>query len=404
MKLPEARWHQRPSLKNLIAVLDGSHGATRFVGGAVRDTLLGLPVKDIDVATILAPDAVMARLKDASIKAIPTGIEHGTVTAVTADGPVEITTLRRDVSTDGRRATVAFSDDWKEDAARRDFTINALFADPDTLEVFDYFDGLIDLEKRHIRFIGSAEQRIAEDHLRIMRYFRFLARFGQHAVDQATFDACRKASRELGKLSRERIADELMKLLDAADPVYAVQEMIQADVFANIVSEIDLHASEILAALILREEAHDIAPDAIRRLVGLLPKDADKADAIVKSLRMSNKIRKAIRHRVPASGLEAAAPTPETIRARAYHTSIAAARDQALLFGADDDVAAMLAKLKDWTPPALPITGGDLIAIGLKPGRIVAESLKAVEAAWIAEQFPDEDRVRTLAHDIIKGL
>ncbi|MEP2103188.1 MAG: CCA tRNA nucleotidyltransferase [Parasphingorhabdus sp.] len=398
MKLPKAPWNQQQSLKDLIAVLDGDQGATRFVGGAVRDTLLSIPAKDIDLATTLKPDAVITRLKDANINAIPTGIEHGTVTAVTEDGPVEITTLRRDVSTDGRRATVAFSDDWKEDAARRDFTINALFADPDTLEIYDYFGGLADLEKHHIRFIGSAEQRIAEDHLRIMRYFRFLARFGQHDVDQETFDACRKAARELAKLSRERVADELMKLLSAADPVYAVQEMVEADVFANIVAEIDPDAGSQLAVLILREEAHDIPPDPVRRLVGLLPKDTDITAQIVTSLKFSKKLRRAV-----ADRLSALEPSVSDIPAIAYYHGADAARDIALLFAADHDLDASLAILKDWSKPVLPMTGGDLIAMGLKPGPIVAESLKAVEAAWINEQFPDEDRVRTLARDIIKG-
>jgi poly(A) polymerase len=398
MKLPEASWHQRQSLKDLIAVLDGHQGATRYVGGAVRDTLLSIPAKDIDLATTLRPDDVIARLKDADITAVPTGIEHGTVTAVTEDGPVEITTLRCDVSTDGRRATVAFSDDWKEDAARRDFTINALFADPETLEVYDYFGGLADLEKRHIRFIGSAEQRIAEDHLRIMRYFRFLARFGQHDVDKETFDACRKAARELSKLSRERVADELMKLLGAVDPVYAVQEMIEADVFANIVDEIDPGAGPLLAVLILREEAHDILPDPVRRLVALLPKDADKTAEIVTSLRFSKKLRRAV-----ADRLRTLKPAVSNIPAIAYHYGKDAARDIALLFVADGDLDTSLAKLKKWSKPVFPITGGDLIAMGLKPGPIVAESLRAVETAWIEEQFPDENRVRTLARDIVKG-
>lgn len=398
MKLPDAKWHQRPSLKKVIAALDGKRGMVRFVGGAVRDTLLGLPVADVDLATILKPEDVMTRMKDAGIKVIPTGIDHGTVTAVTEDGPVEITTLRRDVSTDGRRATVAFSDDWKEDAARRDFTINALFADPETLEVYDYFKGLADLEKRHIAFIGSADQRIAEDHLRIMRYFRFLARFGQHAVDQETFDACRKAARELSKLSRERVADELMKLLSAADPVYAVQEMIQADVFANIVTEIDANAGQILATLVLREEAYDIAPDPVRRLVGLLPKNTDKTTEIVTGLRLSKKLRRAVADRLTALG-----PVAADIPAIAYHHGADAARDIALLFGPDDELEASLAQLKGWVKPVFPMTGGDLIAMGLKPGPVVAETLKTVEATWIDERFPDEDRARALARDIIKG-
>ena len=150
----------------------------------MRDSLPGVAVKDVDIATPLLPDDVMARLKAVDNTVVPTGIDHGTLTAVLPDGPIEITTLRRDVSTDGRRATVAFSDDWREDAARRDFTINALFADPDTLEIYDYFGGLTDLETQRIRFIGSPDARIAEDHLRILRYFRFLARFGLISMDQ----------------------------------------------------------------------------------------------------------------------------------------------------------------------------------------------------------------------------
>ncbi len=395
-KLPAAVWHQRQSLKDLITILDGAKSATRFVGGAVRDTLLGEPVKDIDLATVMKPDDVMARLETAGVKAIPTGIDHGTVTAVTEDGPVEITTLRRDVSTDGRRATVAYSDDWKEDAARRDFTINALFADPATLEIYDYFGGLKDLENHHIRFIGSAEQRIAEDHLRIMRYFRFLARLGQHNVDQETFDACRKAAPELAKLSRERVADELMKLLNAADPVYAVQEMIQADVFTNIVAEIDPNAGQLLASLILREEAHQISPDPVRRLVGLLPKDTDKAVAIVAGLRLSKKMRRAVSER-----LAEPSPSAQNVTALAYHLGAETAQDIALLFAADDELKACLAKLIDWEKPIFPITGGDLIAMGLEPGPVVAETLKRVETQWIMDGFPSEEHVRAVAQEMI---
>ena len=183
MQLPLADWHQSISVQAVVSALGGGE-MTRLVGGAVRDTLLGLVVKDVDLATRWKPEEVVERLQAAGIKAVPTGIDHGTITAVTDDGPIEITTLRRDVSTDGRRATIAFSDDWQEDAARRDFTINALFADPATLEISDYFGGLADLEARRIRFIGSPEQRIAEDYLRVMRYFRFLARFGQDHVDE----------------------------------------------------------------------------------------------------------------------------------------------------------------------------------------------------------------------------
>ena len=174
-RLPQAQWVARSDLAGVIAAL--GEGNARFVGGAVRDTLLGIQVKDVDVATPLSPNEVIERLGAAQIRTVPTGIEHGTVTTVLPEGPVEITTLRRDVSTDGRRATVAFSKDWREDAARRDFTINALYADPSTLEISDFFGGLDDLAARRVRFIGDARQRIREDHLRILRYFRFQARF-----------------------------------------------------------------------------------------------------------------------------------------------------------------------------------------------------------------------------------
>lgn len=414
IKLPKADWLQRRGLSALIAALDGK---ARYVGGAVRDTLLGHAVKDVDIATPLLPDDVMERLKAADIKVIPTGIEHGTVTAVLPDGPVEITTLRRDVSTDGRRATVAFSEDWKEDAARRDFTINALFADPETLEISDYFDGLEDLEARRVRFIGSAKERIAEDHLRIMRYFRFLARFGQHDVDQETFDACRRAARELEKLSRERIADELTKLLGTDDPLYAIEEMIAADVFEHIVSAIDPEALQVLAPLMLREEKHEVTPSAVRRLIGLLPKDAGQAVEIAKSLRMSKKMQKTIATRLSANVIPAKAGTqskkdtsqdaldsglrrndevkvdalaPTTIRALAYWHGMEAARDRALLFGADEDIAAMLQQLEGWEPPVFPLTGGDLIAQGMEPGPEVSETLKKLEREWVENGFQME--------------
>lgn len=411
VKLPKANWQERRGLLTLLAALDGK---ARYVGGAVRDTLLGQEAKDIDIATPLLPDDVIERLHTANIKVIPTGIEHGTVTAVLPDGPVEITTLRRDVSTDGRRATVAFSEDWKEDAARRDFTINALFADPETLEVFDYFGGLADLEARRVRFIGLAKDRIAEDHLRVMRYFRFLARFGQFDVDLETFNACRKAARKLENLSRERIADELMKLLATDDPLYAIEEMIAADVFEHIVDAIDPAAVQLLAPLMLREEAHRVKPSSVRRLVGLLPKDTEQAVEIAKNLRMSKKLQKAVEARLtvtPAKAgvqankdssadaldsglrrndevkLDALAPTPSGIRALAYWHGREAARDRALLFGAEEDIAAILEQLSGWEPPIFSITGGDLITQGMKPGPEVSKTLAKLEREWVESGF-----------------
>ena len=234
LKLDAAKWRKRRGMARLLKALAASEGQTRYVGGAVRDDLLDLPVNDVDLATRLQPNDVVSRLEAAKIKAVPTGIDHGTVTAVSDGHPFEITTLRRDVSTDGRRATVAFTDDWKEDAARRDFTINALSADPMTGEIFDYFGGLTDLANRHIRFIGDPLMRIAEDHLRILRFFRFHARFGRGEPDQAALDACAARANDLMALSRERIADELLKLLAVEDPSPTVGIMLQRNILRPV--------------------------------------------------------------------------------------------------------------------------------------------------------------------------
>jgi poly(A) polymerase len=232
-----AEWMTRDDLAALNAAL--GQGMARFVGGAVRDSLLGLPVKDIDMATLLQPRETMRRLKEAGITAIPTGIEHGTITAVLASGPVEITTLRHDVSTDGRRATVEFATDWREDAARRDFTINALYVDPAGGEIFDYFGGLADLAARRVRFIGDARQRIREDHLRILRYFRFQARFGSQPADSEAEAACAELAATLKGLSRERVGMEMMNLLGLPDPAPTVQRMAQLGVLAVVLPEAD---------------------------------------------------------------------------------------------------------------------------------------------------------------------
>ena len=232
--LPPADWTQRPDLALLVDVL--GNDSIRWVGGAVRDTLLGDEVRDVDAATPLLPDEVIQRLTKAGIKVVPTGIAHGTVTAIVEAGAVEITTLRRDVSTDGRRATVAFASEWREDAARRDFTINALYVDPATLEITDYFGGIDDLEARRVRFIGDARERIREDHLRILRYYRFQARFGS-ALDPEAEAACAELAETLKGLSRERVAAELLALLALPDPYPTIQRMREKGVLPVILPE-----------------------------------------------------------------------------------------------------------------------------------------------------------------------
>ena len=389
MILLEAAWQRRPGLDRLVGSLGAANGQCRYVGGAVRDTLLGLPVADLDIATALRPDAVMAHLKAAGIRVVPTGLAHGTVTAVLADGPVEVTTLRRDVATDGRHAVVAFTDDWRADAARRDFTINALSADPTNGIVHDYFGGVDDLASRRVRFIGEATARIAEDHLRILRFFRFHARFGVDAPDPAGLAACTARANDLMTLSRERIAQELLKLLGATNPVPTVRIMIEHGIFAPILPEIDRDGADRLAHLVERERAHGAA-DPVRRLAALLPPRAGTVEAVALRLKLSNLQRRRL--------VFAAEPRlPTDARVLCYAFGMEAARDQLLLHGAADTVEPQLATLRDWSPPRLPIGGGELVGMGLTRGPIVAKTLQAIERRWIEEGFPDAARVFVLA-------
>lgn len=391
--LPDAEWRHRPGLDALLRALDAAGGKARFVGGAVRDGLLGLPVNDLDIATTLAPHDVVDRLKAAGIKAVPTGIEHGTITAVIAGWPVEITTLRRDVSTDGRRAIIAYTDDWREDAARRDFTINALYADPLSREVTDFFGGVADLEARRLRFIGDADARIAEDHLRILRYFRFLARYGDDELDNVAYAACVAAANSLMALSRERIADELLKLLGVAAPIHALRLMVDGGILIPVLPEVDGAGIDRLERLMTREAAAGVAPSALRRLAALLPPDAARADLVGARLKLSNKARKRL-----VTALEDGLGNAP-IRALAWHIGVEGAIDR-LLLDAEAPLSGV-AMLEKWTPPKLPISGGALIARGLVPGPDVAKALNIVQELWVAESFPDAARVGEIADQTV---
>ncbi|WP_414901974.1 CCA tRNA nucleotidyltransferase [Sphingomonas flavalba] len=391
LTLPDAPWRHRPGLDRLLATLDAGAGETRFVGGAVRDTLLGLPVADLDLATRLRPEDVRDRIRAAGLKAVPTGLAHGTITAVLDDGPVEVTTLRRDVSTDGRRATVAFSDDWREDAARRDFTINALYADPASGALFDYFGGEADLSARRVRFIGDPLTRIAEDHLRILRFFRFHARFGDGAPDAEGYAACAERANDLMALSRERIADELLKMLAGHDPAAPIALMRARAILTPVLPEIDECGEQRLAALVAAEAAAGIPPDRVRRLIALLPGDPAAADAILARLKLSNAIRK--------RAALVLAPCAETVPERiGYRLGREAAIDR-LLIGGETDAAVALT---GWQRPALPIGGGALVARGLSAGPAVARALREIEEQWVAEGFPDAARVAAIADAVVR--
>jgi poly(A) polymerase len=378
-RLPDAVWLERDDLAAAIAAL--GTGNARYVGGAVRDTLLGMAVNDVDVATTLLPDAVIARLQKADIRTVPTGIEHGTVTAILPGGAVEITTLRRDVSTDGRRATVAFSSEWRDDAARRDFTINALYADPSTREISDYFGGLGDLAERRVRFIGDPRERIREDHLRILRYFRFQARFGSQPADAESENACQELAAMLKGLSRERVGMETLNLLALTDPSATVARMAVLGVLGVILPEADAAA---LHPLVAHEAEQGHPPDALRRLAALLPPDPALASQVAARFRLSGAEKKRL---MSAADRRGAIGNP---RALAYRLGREQALDRLLIAGADTS------PLNDWPIPVFPLKGGEIVAGGVAAGPDVARILKAVEDRWIEENFPDRDRVEQL--------
>ena len=427
-RLPPAPWTKRKDLAALVTALGPDNA--RYVGGAVRDTLLGIAVKDIDLATPLVPEDVIARLAKAKVRTVPTGIDHGTVTALLKEGPVEITTLRHDVSTDGRRATIAFASDWRDDAARRDFTINALYADPATGEIWDYFGGLDDLAARRVRFIGDPHERIREDHLRILRYFRFQARFGSLPADTESEMACAELAAMLKGLSRERIGMECMNLFALPDPAPTVARMAELGVLSVVLPEASVDG---LAALVGEERRQDVAPDALRRLASLLPADVGVAESVAARFRLSTAQKKRLMCAagrdpiLPGTGRwrpeglteganlststtpdgevgplrpSGAAPRPgEDFQARtlAYRLGLDQALDRLLLTGAD------VAPLNGWTIPAFPLKGGQIVARGVKAGPEVARLLRAVEDRWVAEIFPGEDRVWEILGEELAG-
>jgi poly(A) polymerase len=382
--LPPAGWTARADLAALFAALDPEGTTARYVGGAVRDTLLGAAVKDIDVATQHEPGEVVARLKAAGIRTVPTGIAHGTVTALLDGGPAEITTLRRDVSTDGRRATVAFSTEWREDAARRDFTINALYADPRSLELTDWFGGIEDLAARRVRFIGEAEDRIREDYLRILRYFRFQARFGALPADAQAEAACAELAPGMKALSRERVGWELQLLLGLPDPAPTVARMAELGVLREVLPEVAPDGLAALAALVAEEQRQQIAPQALRRLAALLPADPALAEQVAARLRLSIAQRKRM---ASAAGRSGAQTDP---RALAWTIGRDAAIDRLLLTGRDTKA------LADWQTPYFPLKGGTIMARGVDAGPEIARTLRRIEARWVEEGFPDAARIEAM--------
>jgi poly(A) polymerase len=371
-------------------------GAARFVGGAIRNALLGQPVVDVDIATPLPPAEVIDRLKRSGLRAIPTGIEHGTVTAISSGKPFEVTTLRRDVSTDGRRATVAFTTEWSEDAARRDFTINALYAGEDG-EVFDYFGGLDDLRARRVRFVGDARTRIREDYLRIMRLFRFHAWYGKGEIDADAFAAATAEKAGLKLLSGERVQKELLRLLEAKSPMAALRAMQSASILAEILP-FDLKLDRV-TRLVDIETANRRTSDNLLRLAALLPDDAKIARKLAQSLKFSNADKDRLIEAVEPDSRISASLSPREARQLLYRLGPQCFRDQLLLRWSearrdpqDGNWRRLLKLAESWKKPELPIDGRDVMAKGIDEGPKIGTTLRALEEEWIEADFAPDRR------------
>jgi len=389
-------WLTSSATHAVMAALEaaGGPGCARFVGGCVRNALMGREIDDIDIATTLKPEETERAIRTAGLKAAPTGIAHGTVTAVAERQPFEITTLRRDVSTDGRNATVAFTDDWAEDAARRDFRVNALYADGEGL-VFDPTGyGVADAAAGLIVFVGDPRTRIREDYLRILRFFRFFAWYGRGEPDAAGLDACRDLAPGMTRLSAERVSKELMKLLAAKDPRPAMAAMEKAGVLAQVLPE--------AGPLALFDAAVDLSDDPVVRLMTLFPIDAEAMRRASERLRFPN----AARDRLVGSALAAPVVSLDMsdaqARAAVYRRGGRAVADALMrLYAAaprrSEDAARLLAVANVWVPPRLPVGGKAVARLGLEPGPETGRLLKAFEESWIADDFPSEGHAERLA-------
>ncbi|MCX8568687.1 CCA tRNA nucleotidyltransferase [Aminobacter sp. MET-1] len=395
----KAPWLDEPDLQTLLAALNADGEQARIAGGAVRNALLGEPVADVDIATTNLPDETVRRAEAAGFKTVPTGAEHGTITVISGGKPFEVTTLRADVETDGRHAKVVFGRDWKADAERRDFTINALYAEGDGT-VIDLVEGITDLDRRMLRFIGDAETRIREDYLRILRFFRFFAWYGSGRPDAEGLKACARLKDGLPRLSAERIWSEIKKLLSAPDPSRSLLWMRQAGVLTTVLPETEKWGIDAIHALVRTEADLGWPVDPLLRLAAIVPPDAARMKALGDRLRLSN---------AEADRLVQWAATPKIepkvtegeLSKRLYRGNLqghldrlrldlAAARGRAQ----QDDKALveaggyfrLLSHAQKWQKPQFPLRGGDLAPLGVEGAKLGA-LLKALEAEWVDSGF-----------------
>ncbi len=402
-------WFSAPALTRVFELLNADGGEVRVVGGAVRNSLMGLAVADIDMATTLLPDEVVARAKAAGIKSVPTGIAHGTVTLVIDGVPYEVTTLRRDVETDGRHAEVAFGTDWTVDAERRDLTINALYANAKG-EVIDLVDGLADIEKRNIRFIGNAAERVAEDYLRVLRFFRFFAHYGSGRPDADGLRACAQARSKLSSLSAERVWSELKKILAARDPGRALLWMRTSGVLTEILPESEKWGIDAIPALIAAEQSFGWQPNPLLRLAAIVPPDSERLDAMTKRLRLSKAESAVFTEWTKAPRLPATIADTAFDRLLYRHgiqgleTNLRLALASARQKSENDPsqlpetgrLQRLLSRTEKWEKPVFPLTGADVLQAGIPAGPRVGEILGALEDKWVEGNF-NADRATLVA-------
>jgi poly(A) polymerase len=388
-------WMTAPETRAVMDALAKDGGSARFVGGVVRNALLGRSVSDIDIATPLMPDEVTKKLEAAKLKAVPTGIEHGTVTAISNGRPYEVTTLRRDVSTDGRRAVVAFTKDWAEDAQRRDFTMNALYASANG-EVFDTVGGVADLKAGKVRFVGDPVTRIREDYLRILRLFRFHAWYGKGEIDKAALQAAAAEKAGLKQLSGERIAKEMLKLLAAEDPVPVLRSMAATGILGEILpGDLNIARLERLCAL---DASNFFPPDAILRLAAILPARVAAANDLADRWKLSNADRERLTDLCGATEKIVSYLSIREVRKALYKLGTARFKDRVFLKWAEDPKEtnyiqwrALLAMADAWERPKFPLDGGNVMAAGVPQGPLIGKILGEVEEWWIDSDFIEDE-------------
>jgi poly(A) polymerase len=403
--LDNAPWLKSGATARVLELLNGNGEEARVVGGAVRNALLKIAIGDIDIATTAPPDEVIRRAKAAGIKSVPTGIEHGTVTLVVDSQPFEVTTLREDTETFGRKAKVAFGRDWSRDAERRDFTINGLSVDADGV-VHDYVGGLDDIAAKRVRFIGDPERRIAEDYLRILRFFRIHAAFGAGEPDRAGYLACIRARAGLATLSAERVRMEMLKLMVAEGAAVAVTAMADGGLLLPIFGGVAYTGP--LRAMVSAEGALGWKPDAIRRLGALAVAVTEDARRVATRLRLTNAETRALDsmgHRWwRLAGMDQA-----TARRRLYRLGAERYRDRLMMAWARAGEEAESAHWRElallperWSAPKFPLKAADFIARGIAEGPALGQVLALAEDAWLAADFPlDQRALKTIADQAV---